>query len=146
MDEAGELRGKVRGGKGTFRQRSIWVSESKAREDGGRHRCKQRGRSSRHLDWDPLKEMLTMSPTPPCCQLRQVYKTSILVFRDRDAYVTGDRRFSTGYGKSNPRQMVKARVPPHPPARSILVLTHPSPAPWRRFLSKAVPRLFPATP
>lgn len=37
----------------------------------------------------------------------KVYKTSILVFRDRDAYVTGDRRFSQGYGKGNPRQMVK---------------------------------------
>uniref|UniRef100_A0A061SK97 Serine/threonine-protein kinase RIO1 n=1 Tax=Tetraselmis sp. GSL018 TaxID=582737 RepID=A0A061SK97_9CHLO len=37
----------------------------------------------------------------------KVYKTSILVFRDRDAYVTGDRRFSRGYGKGNPRKMVK---------------------------------------
>ena len=37
----------------------------------------------------------------------KVYKTSILVFRDRDRYVTGDRRFSGGYGKGNPRKMVK---------------------------------------
>lgn len=37
----------------------------------------------------------------------KVYKTSILVFKDRDRYVTGDRRFSNGYGKGNPRKMVK---------------------------------------
>ena len=36
----------------------------------------------------------------------KVYKTAILVFKDRDRYVTGDSRFSR-YQKSNPRQMVK---------------------------------------
>ena len=37
----------------------------------------------------------------------KVYKTSILVFRDRDRYVTGEHRFRHGYCKSNPRKMVK---------------------------------------
>lgn len=37
----------------------------------------------------------------------KVFKTSILVFKDRDRYVTGDWRFRRGYCKSNPRKMVK---------------------------------------
>ena len=36
----------------------------------------------------------------------KIYKTSILVFKDRDRYVTGDSRF-TKYAKHNPRKMVK---------------------------------------
>jgi len=37
----------------------------------------------------------------------KVYKTSILVFKDRDRYVNGEFRFRRGYCKSNPRKMVK---------------------------------------
>lgn len=37
----------------------------------------------------------------------KVYKTSILVFKDRDRYVTGEYRFRFGYSRSNPRKMVK---------------------------------------
>jgi RIO kinase 1 len=37
----------------------------------------------------------------------KIYKTSILVFKDRDRYVTGDFRFARGYSKHNPRKMVK---------------------------------------
>ncbi|KAJ1551324.1 Serine/threonine-protein kinase RIO1 [Nowakowskiella sp. JEL0078] len=37
----------------------------------------------------------------------KVYKTSILVFKDRDRYVAGEFRFRHGYNKSNPRKMVK---------------------------------------
>lgn len=37
----------------------------------------------------------------------KVYKTSILVFKDRDKYVTGEFRFRQGYNKSNNRSMVK---------------------------------------
>eukprot|EP00889_Picochlorum_renovo_P008821 jgi/Picre1/35851/NNA_003311.t1 len=36
----------------------------------------------------------------------KVYKTAILVFKDRDRYVTGDSRFQR-FCKSNPRKMVK---------------------------------------
>lgn len=37
----------------------------------------------------------------------KIYKTSILVFKDRDRYVTGEYRFRNGYSKHNPRKMVK---------------------------------------
>ncbi|CAI0627631.1 unnamed protein product [Linum tenue] len=37
----------------------------------------------------------------------KVYKTSVLVFKDRDRYVQGDYRFRFGYCKHNPRKMVK---------------------------------------
>ncbi|KAH1044903.1 hypothetical protein GYH30_026231 [Glycine max] len=37
----------------------------------------------------------------------KVYKTSVLVFKDRDRYVQGDFRFRNGYCKHNPRKMVK---------------------------------------
>ncbi|KAL6652510.1 hypothetical protein ACP70R_011435 [Stipagrostis hirtigluma subsp. patula] len=37
----------------------------------------------------------------------KVYKTSVLVFKDRDRYVQGDYRFRHGYCKHNPRKMVK---------------------------------------
>eukprot|EP00586_Coscinodiscus_wailesii_P019102 CAMPEP_0172515820 /NCGR_PEP_ID=MMETSP1066-20121228/270981_1 /TAXON_ID=671091 /ORGANISM="Coscinodiscus wailesii, Strain CCMP2513" /LENGTH=614 /DNA_ID=CAMNT_0013297009 /DNA_START=8 /DNA_END=1852 /DNA_ORIENTATION=+ len=37
----------------------------------------------------------------------KIYKTSILVFRDRDKYVAGEHRWRRGYCKSNPRKMVK---------------------------------------
>jgi len=37
----------------------------------------------------------------------KVYKTAILVFKDRDRYVTGEHRFRHGYSKGNHRSMVK---------------------------------------
>ena len=37
----------------------------------------------------------------------KVYKTSILVFKDRDKYVSGEHRFKQGYNKSSNRAMVK---------------------------------------
>lgn len=44
----------------------------------------------------------------PECELAvKVYKTSILIFKDRDRYVSGEFRFRHGYCKSNPRKMVK---------------------------------------
>jgi len=36
----------------------------------------------------------------------KIYKTSILVFKDRDKYVTGEYRFRRGYSR-NPRKMVR---------------------------------------
>jgi RIO kinase 1 len=44
---------------------------------------------------------------PPLHRAIKVYKTSILVFKDRDKYVTGEFRFRQGYNKSNNRAMVK---------------------------------------
>jgi RIO kinase 1 len=37
----------------------------------------------------------------------KVYKTSILTFKDRDKYVSGEFRFRHGYCRHNPRKMVK---------------------------------------
>jgi RIO kinase 1 len=37
----------------------------------------------------------------------KIFKTSILVFKDRDRYVSGEYRFRNGYCKSNPRKMVR---------------------------------------
>ncbi|OLY85588.1 Serine/threonine-protein kinase rio1 [Smittium mucronatum] len=37
----------------------------------------------------------------------KVYKTSILIFKDRDKYFTGEYRFRNGYSRHNPRKMVK---------------------------------------
>ncbi|XP_077991250.1 serine/threonine-protein kinase RIO1-like [Glandiceps talaboti] len=37
----------------------------------------------------------------------KVYKTSILVFKDRDKYVSGEYRFRHGYCRHNPRKMVQ---------------------------------------
>ncbi|CAL4156327.1 unnamed protein product, partial [Meganyctiphanes norvegica] len=36
----------------------------------------------------------------------KIYKTSILIFKDRDRYVSGDHKFRHGWGKHNPRKMV----------------------------------------
>lgn len=47
-----------------------------------------------------------LSPEHGSCAIK-VYKTSILVFKDRDRYVNGEFRFRHGYAKSNPRKMVK---------------------------------------
>ncbi len=44
---------------------------------------------------------------PPLHRAIKVYKTSILVFKDRDKYVTGEYRFRQGYNRSNNRAMVK---------------------------------------
>lgn len=37
----------------------------------------------------------------------KIYKTSILQFKDRDKYVTGEFRFRRGYCRHNPRKMVR---------------------------------------
>ncbi|TFK64642.1 RIO1-domain-containing protein [Pluteus cervinus] len=37
----------------------------------------------------------------------KIYKTSILIFKDRDKYVTGEYRFRRGYSRHNPRKMVR---------------------------------------
>ena len=45
--------------------------------------------------------------TIPLPRAIKVYKTSILMFKDREKYVTGEYRFRSGYNKSNNRSMVK---------------------------------------
>ncbi|CEG01963.1 RIO kinase, conserved site [Ostreococcus tauri] len=49
-----------------------------------------------------------VSPDSPAVDFAvKVYKTSILVFKDRDRYVSGDWRWRNGYSKKNPRKMVQ---------------------------------------
>ncbi|KAH0544877.1 hypothetical protein FGG08_000957 [Glutinoglossum americanum] len=53
---------------------------------------------------------LSASEDPSSAPLHRaikVYKTSILVFKDRDKYVIGEHRFRGGYNKSSNRAMVK---------------------------------------
>ncbi len=45
------------------------------------------------------------SPQGDCAV--KIYKTSILIFKDRDKYVTGEFRFRHGYSRHNPRKMVR---------------------------------------
>lgn len=45
--------------------------------------------------------------TGPMEMAVKIFKTSILVFKDRDQYVTGEFRFRRGYSRHNPRKMVR---------------------------------------
>ncbi|KAF7314280.1 Serine/threonine-protein kinase RIO1 [Mycena kentingensis (nom. inval.)] len=47
-----------------------------------------------------------LTPTKSHLALK-IYKTSILVFKDRDKYVSGEHRFRRGYSRHNPRKMVR---------------------------------------
>lgn len=59
-----------------------------------------------HAVTSPQDESSDAAGTPIQRAIK-VYKTSILVFKDRDKYVTGEYRFRQGYSKSNNRAMVK---------------------------------------
>ena len=59
-----------------------------------------------HAVSEPQATDAEAHPTPLQRAIK-VYKTSILVFKDRDKYVTGEFRFKQGYNKSNNRAMVK---------------------------------------
>jgi RIO kinase 1 len=45
--------------------------------------------------------------TKPLHRAIKVYKTSILIFKDREKYISGDYRFQQGYQKSSNRAMVR---------------------------------------
>ena len=53
-------------------------------------------RGSGTLDSDDLNKEIAV----------KIYKTSILIFKDRERYITGEFRWRHGYCKSNPRKMV----------------------------------------
>jgi len=61
------------------------------------------------LPTDTQSSMAASNPVavlPPHLAIK-IYKTSILTFKDRDRYVTGEYRFKGGYSRSNPRKMVR---------------------------------------
>ncbi|KAF8453533.1 RIO1 family-domain-containing protein [Terfezia claveryi] len=60
-----------------------------------------------HALSDPSPSTITTTSPQPLHRAVKVYKTAILIFKDRDRYVTGEHRFRHGYNKSNPRSMVK---------------------------------------
>ncbi len=55
----------------------------------------------------PQDELEGEATVKPLHRAIKVYKTSILVFKDRDKYVSGEFRFRQGYNKSSNRAMVK---------------------------------------
>ena len=59
-----------------------------------------------HALLTPQEESLETT-SAPLQRAIKVYKTSILVFKDRDKYVTGEFRFRQGYNKGSNRAMVK---------------------------------------
>ena len=61
----------------------------------------------------------------------KIFKTSILVFKDRDKYVSGEFRFRSGYCKSNPRKMVRTWAEKEMRNLKRLVTADiPCPTPW----------------
>ncbi|KAL9009041.1 MAG: hypothetical protein Q9173_005893 [Seirophora scorigena] len=72
------------------------------------HGCISTGKEANvyHALTIPQEEGSEAAVTPVQRAIK-VYKTSILVFKDRDKYVTGEYRFRQGYSKSNNRAMVK---------------------------------------
>ncbi|KAI7155551.1 serine/threonine-protein kinase RIO1 [Hortaea werneckii] len=55
----------------------------------------------------PQEEVEGEAPVKAMHRAIKVYKTSILVFKDREKYVAGEFRFKGGYNKSSNRAMVK---------------------------------------
>lgn len=57
------------------------------------------------------KEFTTLEMVPegdkPLEFAVKIFKTSILIFKDRERYVSGEFRFRSGHCKGNPRKMVK---------------------------------------
>jgi len=47
-----------------------------------------------------------LTPTGESLAIK-IYKTSILIFKDRERYIEGEFRFRRGYSKHNPRKMVR---------------------------------------
>lgn len=58
-------------------------------------------------DWQHLPSSITAENSSIDEYAIKIYKTSILVFKDRDKYVAGEHRWRKGYCKSNPRKMVQ---------------------------------------
>jgi RIO kinase 1 len=56
-----------------------------------------------HMDLDKME----LQPDKTYEFAIKVFKTSILVFKDRERYVSGEFRFRKGHCKSNPRKMVQ---------------------------------------
>ena len=70
--------------------------------------CISTGKEANVYHANFIPEATVDNPTPkPVQRAIKIYKTSILVFKDRDKYVTGEFRFRQGYNKSSNRALVK---------------------------------------
>ena len=72
------------------------------------HGCLSTGKEANvyHAVWNPLDTEQNQG-LDMLQRAIKVYKTSILVFKDRDKYVTGEHRFKQGFNKGSNRSMVK---------------------------------------
>ena len=72
------------------------------------HGCISTGKEANvYYAWSDIEGDDNNTLATPLQRAVKVYKTSILVFKDRDKYVTGEFRFRSGYSKNNNRAMVK---------------------------------------
>ena len=67
----------------------------------------------------------------------KVYKTAVLVFKDRHKYVEGEHRYRNGYARKNPRKMVKMWARPPQPQQATRN-THKKLSPWLTSLLRVV--------
>lgn len=72
------------------------------------HGCLSTGKEANVYLADGYMDLDTMLMTEVKREFAvKVFKTSILVFKDRERYVSGEFRFRKGHCKSNPRKMVQ---------------------------------------
>ena len=75
------------------------------------HGCISAGKEANVYFAQSTCDFETMEPLPEGSAAREyaikIFKTSILVFKDRERYVQGEHRFRNGHCKGNPRKMVK---------------------------------------
>lgn len=76
------------------------------------HGCVSTGKEANvYLAEGRCKEFSTLEMIPedaPSIEFAiKIFKTSILIFKDRERYVSGEFRFRSGHCKGNPRKMVK---------------------------------------
>ncbi|SCV73845.1 BQ2448_6275 [Microbotryum intermedium] len=78
-------------------------------EEGKEGKGQDKGEGSVRFTEETSTTMTTTTSTPntPRHLALKIYKTSILIFKDRDRYVSGEFRFKSGYARSNPRKMVR---------------------------------------
>jgi RIO kinase 1 len=73
------------------------------------HGCLSAGKEAHVYTANGTMDFATMTPdaTPVTDYAIKIFKTSILIFKDRARYVDGEFRFRNGHCNSNPRKMVK---------------------------------------
>lgn len=81
--------------------------------------------------------MISLS-LPPIEFAVKIFKTSILIFKDRERYVSGEFRFRKGHCKGNPRKKVKLWAEKEVRNLKRICLSGEIRAPWPYFLKNNV--------